>query len=139
MNKISILAAMLLLFSSVSFAQTEPEVVPEEEVVETGTIPMDLTDKTTTGLSVFGLSDISGTPTNTSPLIGKTSTGVGLALATGPVGYALSTQHISGTKAFASRHDSTSIHVKDVTTVGTPVLSEIAIDQDFTTDGWKPL
>jgi hypothetical protein len=70
----------------------------------------------TTGLSLYGAK--SGTATNASPLIGKTSTGVGVGIivdATAGSGYSLMTQHKNGTKVFGSSFDSTSIFSKEVT------------------------
>lgn len=71
---------------------------------------------TSTGLSVYGVK--TGTASNTSPLIGKTSTGVGVGIAvdaTAGAGYSVKTQHKNGTKAFGSSFDSTSIYTVDVT------------------------
>ena len=64
-----------------------------------------------TGLSAFGGADGSHCTT----LIGKTSTGVGFGWNVGAQGYALSTQHKSGTRAFGTSFDSTSIYYKDTT------------------------
>jgi hypothetical protein len=54
-------------------------------------------------------------------LIGKTSTNVGLGWSTNTGGYALETQHTSGTKAFGTASDATSIYQAPVVTVGTVV------------------
>jgi hypothetical protein len=87
---------------------------------------MVLTDKTTTGLTLYGDST---TASATTALIGKTSTGVGLGINTSAIGYALVTQHLNGTKAYGSSYDSTSIYAEDAT-VGTPLL---ATPTDITT------
>ncbi len=139
MNKVAILAAMLFFFSVPAFAQTDPTdppTEPEVTVTETDAQQISLV-KENTGKTLYG--STADAADSTSPLIGKTSTGVGLGIATGPVGYALTTQHLSGTKAFGSRHDSTSIFTKDATAVGTPVGAEITVDFDFEGDGWKSL
>lgn len=56
--------------------------------------------------------------------IGKNSTGVGVAWNTSTAGYALVTQHKSGTKAFGSSYDSTAIfqYIKDASP-GTVILA----------------
>ncbi len=60
----------------------------------------------TTGKSLYGAK--SGTADTTSPLIGKTSTGVAVwcFLRTSGTGYAIVTQHMNGTKAFGTSYDS---------------------------------
>jgi opacity protein-like surface antigen len=121
MKKVMILSALLVMFSTSVFAAD--------------TITMDLSAKTTTGLSLYGDSSAASSST---ALIGKTSTGVGLSLATATVGYALSTQHMNGSKAFASSFDSTSIFSEDVATIGTVELNVTASDTSEFSD-WKPL
>ena len=76
--------------------------------------------KATTGKTVWAAS--TGTAAATDTLIGKTSTGVGVGIRTLVTGYALTTQHVNGTKAYGSSYDSTSIYFLDVDTVGTPKL-----------------
>jgi len=63
------------------------------------------------------------TATATTALIGKTSTGVGLACSTTRLGYSIMTQHLQGSKAFGTSFDSTSIFSEDVGTVGTALIS----------------
>ena len=121
MKKVMIISAILMLVSSSAFAAT--------------TITMNLSSKANTGLTLYGDSATASTST---ALIGKTSTGVGLSLATGTVGYALSTQHMNGSKAFASSYDSTSIFSSDVTTIGT-VEQQVTVSDTSNFSDWKPL
>ena len=123
MKKITIIATMMLMVSSSVFAAD--------------TVTMNLTDKTTTGLSLYA-ADATATASSSTALIGKTSTGVGLSMATGENGYALATQHLNGSKEFASSFDSTSIYAKEVATIGDVELDVTASDtSEFS--GWKPL
>ena len=62
--------------------------------------------------------DTKGGSSATSPMIGKCSTGVGIGWVTDTAGYALATQHKSGSKAYATSFDSTSLFSKDVTKIG---------------------
>jgi len=99
MKKIVILAAISLLTATSAFAAASL------------TLSVD-----STGLTLYGLK--TGTADNTSPLIGKTSTGVGIGMkvdATAGAGYSVETQHKNGTKAYGSAYDSTSIYSKDIT------------------------
>lgn len=99
MKKILILTAFALSVTSAAYASV---------TIDLATTIAD------PGKAIFGLK--SGTPDNTSPLIGKCSSGVGIGMKTDPTGYALITQHKSGTKAFGSAFDSTSLYVHDETT-----------------------
>jgi len=93
----------------------------------------------TTGLSLYGLK--TGTADNSSPLIAKTSTGVGLGIivdATAGAGYSVETQHKNGTKAFGSSFDSTSIFAKEVT-AGTVDTTTLTTGADSFTTGWTTL
>lgn len=72
----------------------------------------------TTGKALWG--DVTGATianpgASPSVLIGKTSTGVGLGARTGAVGYAMTTQHKSGSRAFGTAYDATAVFYKDVT------------------------
>jgi len=63
-----------------------------------------------TGLSLYGAkSGVTIATPSTSPLIGKTSTGVAVSAKSATTGYAIWTQHKSGIKAYGSSFDSTSI------------------------------
>jgi len=121
MKKIVVITALMLLASTAAFAGT--------------TVKMDLTDKANTGLTLTGAEN----STASYQLIGKTSTGVGLAMITDPQGYSLATQHMNGTKEFGSSYDSTSIYATDVATVGTPVVATLTATDTTNFDGWKPL
>jgi hypothetical protein len=70
------------------------------------------------GSNVYG-NTVAGTQSQV--IVGKTSTNVGLGWSTSTGGYALETQHASGTKAFGTAADATSIYQTPVTTVGTAV------------------
>src|SRR5690349_8394570 len=106
MKKIIILTSLLVFAATSVFAGTS---------VSIGTFA-------DAGKSLHGAK--SGTADANSPLIGKTSTGVGLGVLTSANGYASCTQHKNGTKVFGSSFDSTSIYVKDVATVGTKELDK---------------
>ena len=127
MKKTIIITALLLFVSSSAFAAT------------TVSIPNPIT-KAATGKTLYGATTASGASA-TSPLIGKTSTGVGIGVfcnAAG-TGYSMVTQHLNGTKAYGSSYDSTSMFSNDVATVGVPLLAvPTAID---TTDysSWTAL
>jgi hypothetical protein len=106
------------------------------------TVGMALTGTTpVTGGTVYG--DVTGATMSTnSPLIGKTSTGVGFGALTGVGGYAIVTQHKSGDREIGGSWDSTSLVYKKVNTVGTPNLTSPATSnaQAFVTDtGWSSL
>ena len=101
MKKIALFLAFSLLVASQAFAD--------------GTTSSNLS-LSSTGLSAYGGADA----THCTTLIGKTSTGVGLGWNVGPQGYALSTQHKSGTRAFGTSYDSTSIYYQE-TPAGTLV------------------
>ena len=122
MKKAIFLAVCLAFVSSSAFAAT--------------TLTMSLV-KANTGLTLYGDAD---TATADTALIGKTSTGVGLSMAVNAVGYALITQHMQGTKAFASNYDSTSIKSMEVDTVGTVQEDVTDYTEDFAPgDGWTAL
>jgi hypothetical protein len=94
MKKILILTAAVVFSATSCFAIASGD---------TGT--MTLADGTT-GLDVRA---DAATATATTALIGKTSTGVGVGWNTDVNGYALVTQHKSGTKAYGSSYDSTAL------------------------------
>ena len=96
MKNLIIIVAFSLLAASQAFADGAPSAA---------------LSLTSTGLSAYGGSSTSTCTT----LIGKTSTGVGLGWNAGPQGYALTTQHKSGSRAFGTSFDSTSIYYLDVT------------------------
>ena len=88
------------------------------------------------------------TASATTPLIGKTSSGVavGAFVVTSGAGYAIITQHKSGTKMFGSSFDSTSIYTApiDSTKVGVAggnVLSvpTTATSADFLGSSWSSM
>ena len=101
MKKILILTAFALSVTSASYAGV--------------TISLQTT-MADPGKAIFAMKATGTTATNASPLIGKCSSGVGIGMKTDPSGYALITQHKSGTKAFGSAFDSTSLYVHDETT-----------------------
>lgn len=97
MKKISFFVAVSLFVASSAFAATS--------------FPIDLTKAGKT------LRGDKTSASGTTPLIGKTSTGVGLGYfgnATG-TGYAIITQHKNGTKIFGSSFDSTSVFSAPIT------------------------
>lgn len=106
-KKISILTATVLLVSSVAFAASD---------IDMGT---SLLTSSATGKTLYGAKASASTA---SPLIGKTSTGVGLGVYSTSQGYAVTTMHMNGTKQYGTSYDATNIFTTDVKTKGTPVL-----------------
>jgi hypothetical protein len=115
MKKILVFTALSLLVASQAFAAA--------------TLTLALTS---TGLTVYGAktaaSQSGGVPAAGTSVIGKTSTGVGVGMivdATAGTGYSVETQHKSGSKAFGTASDSTSMYSKDIVagTVDTTTLS----------------
>jgi hypothetical protein len=127
MKKILVLTAALVFAATNCFAIASGA---------TGTMLLDGTDE---GLELHG--DPSAA-TATTALIGKMSTGVGVGWMTETGGYTLVTQHKSGTKAYGTSYDSTSMFqtVSDGTP-GTVILSvPTATDtSDFTGSDWKSM
>jgi len=126
MKKLLIITALIMFVSSSAFAASG------------ATQSVTLTDKTTTGKSLYGDPT---SATASAALIGKTSTGVGLGVRTSTTGYALVTQHLNGTKVYGTSYDSTSMFAKTVTTVGSV---ELALPTDinttsFVATGWSTL
>lgn len=125
-KKISVITAIAMFMSSAAFAAN---------------ITMATTlSSANTGKAVYGAK--TGTATAASPLIGKTSTGVGVGILTGASGYAIVTQHMNGTKAFGTTFDSTAVISSDVTTKGTAFLAIPAgstIATGFTATSWTSM
>jgi hypothetical protein len=122
MKNIFIFTALLMLVTSTSFAA--------------GTVSgafATFTDANT-GKALHAAGTAAGVST-TSALIGKNSTGVSVAWQTATGGYALATQHRSGTKAYGTSFDSTAIFqtITDVAP-GTPAIGNGALSATDTTD-----
>lgn len=96
MKKILILTAVLLLAASSCFAAA---------TTSNASSSINFTDGV--GLTLHG---DRGTASASTAQIGKCSTGVSIAWKTSAAGYALMTQHKSGTKAYGSSYDSTAIY-----------------------------
>ncbi|PNU19205.1 hypothetical protein C2E25_13750 [Geothermobacter hydrogeniphilus] len=129
MKKIIVISAVLVFLAPSCFAAVSSNA--------TGTL--DLANNT--GLSLYGDPT---TATSSTALIGKTSTGVGVAWNTATGGYALMTQHKSGTKAYGSSYDSTAIYVTTgVADPGTAAYNSGALNgtdtSDFSGTGWKTM
>lgn len=94
---------------------------------------------TTTGKSLYGAK--TGTASPTTPLIGKTSTGVGIGVLceTAGGGYSIVAQHMNGTKAFGSSFDATNIFSKDVTTKGSALLTVPTKTDSSDFNGWSSM
>jgi len=120
MKKTLILTAILAMSATVSFAGGTSGA--------TGTV-----DFANTGQSLTGDAD---TATADTALIGKCSTGVDMAWNTGENGYALMTQHKSGTKAYGTSYDSTAIYqtVATDTEPGTAAYNSGDLSATDTTD-----
>ena len=128
MKNIFVLAALLLTFVPNCFAATGP--------VAAGNL-----DFTDTGLTLQGGDTATGT---TSVRIGKMSTGVSIAWFTSAGGYAIATQHKSGTKAYGTSYDSTSIfQTKADVDPGTAAFTGGSLSATDTTDfagaDWKAM
>ena len=69
-----------------------------------------------TGKSLYGcqagatITVTNNVPGSGTELIGKNSTGVGTGWNTSAIGYAINTQHISGSKAFGTSYDSSAMY-----------------------------
>lgn len=123
-KKLSIIIAMSLFVSSTVFAAGS---------IDMGT---ELLKSADTGKTLYGAK---ADASKTSPLIGKTSTGIGLGVFTTAQGYAVTTVHMNGTKQFGTAYDSSSLFSKDLATKGTPTLGvpEAITTADF--DGWASM
>ena len=129
MKKILIFTAILMLAATSSFAATD--------VTSTDAGVMSLA--ASTGLELHG--DATSATKDTA-LIGKCSTGVGVAWATNVNGYALVTQHKSGTKAYASSYDSTALYqsITDATPGAEVLANPTNTDTtDFSGTNWKKM
>jgi len=89
------------------------------------------------GKSLYG-DKTSGAAATGGTLIGKTSTGVSVAAKTGAGGYAVVTQHKSGTRAFATAYDSTSVFYKEAT-AGTAIKTTVSKTDKSEFDGWTSM
>jgi len=125
MKKIIALIAFSLLAAGTSFAATTH---------------LDLVaDGSNDGHSVYGDTAASGASSTAGVLIGKTSTGVGFGGTTGSGGYAIVTQHKSGSRGVGGAFDSTSLVYKDVTPgVAVTSPSTSTFTTAFTT-GWSSM
>ncbi|HIJ96388.1 MAG TPA: hypothetical protein HPP94_11750 [Desulfuromonadales bacterium] len=114
LKKISTLTAFALLLASAAFAS--------------GTAGLATGDAMTSASGGKSLYGDKTTAATTTALIGKSSTGAAVAVFSTALGYGLTTQHVNGTKAFGTSHDSTAIYSIDVTaTKGTFKLGPGAI------------
>jgi len=131
MKKVLILTSAFLLLASSCFAFTD--------VASTATGTMSLANSTGGELHAAATSN---TADLSSALIGKTSTGVGIGWKTDVNGYAIVTQHKSGTKAYGTSYDSTSLYqyIKDKTPGNEVLAVPTATDtSDFTGSDWKAM
>lgn len=124
MKKILILTAVLALVATNCFA-----------IASGATGAMTLATGTT-GLTLHA---DSATATATTARIGKSSTGVGVGWNTSVGGYALVTQHASGTKAYGSSYDSTAIYQSADGTPGTVILANPTATDTGSFSAWKPM
>ncbi len=119
MKKIIVLTACSILFASSAFAAASSAV----NYADAG--------KTLRG-AASGVSAASHA-------IGKLSTKVGIAWQATADGYAIITQHQSGTKAYGTSFDSTAIYVNDVAKGSTTAAPSAATSADFVTGTWKTM
>ena len=134
MKQVLVFTAILILAATSSFAATT-------DVASGATGTMSLTNSTGLELHAAATGD---TAAKTTALIGKCSTGVGVGWATNVNGYTLVTQHKSGSKAYGTSYDSTSMFqtISDTSTPGTEILDQPTDTStvDFTTaKGWKKM
>jgi hypothetical protein len=125
MKKILILTTVLVFAATSCFALASGA---------TGTMTL----TTDTGLTLHGDPT---TATADTALIGRLSTGVGVAWITDAAGYTLLTQHKNGTKAYGSSYDSTALFqtIADGTP-GTPILAvPTATDTTDFDSAWKTM
>ena len=127
MKKLLIMTAVLVLSATSCFALASGA---------SGTMVLDGTDD---GMTMYAHETAA---TNATASLGKFSTGVGVGWKTDVTGYALVTQHKSGTKGFGSSYDSTAIYrwvgEKDPGSpaLATPTTSDTA---DFVGGSWKAM
>ena len=124
MKKIIVMIAFALFAASQAIAANSVVMSLASTGVQGGTL---WASKTTAGAT-------GSTPSAGTFLIGKTSTGVGLGMLTGTVGYAMITQHKSGNRGFGTSYDSTAVYYKDRTAaeIGTPVIAAAPTISDAT-------
>lgn len=129
MKKILILTAVLVLSATFSFAAGGTSA--------TGDIDFSATGQDLTGDPATATADTA--------LIGRCSTGVDVGWSTDVNGYALMTQHKSGTKAYGTSYDSTALFqtVATDTDPGTAAYNSGALTATDTTDfagtDWKAM
>ncbi|MCP3177401.1 hypothetical protein MJO47_09845 [Desulfuromonas sp. KJ2020] len=120
MKKIFVLTAFLLLLAVSSFAAGDETYIDDFAV---------------TGATLYGDEADASATTRTS--IGRTSTGVAIAwyCDAGGNGYAIATQHKSGTKAYGTSYDSTAIfQTPGSVDPGNPAWTGGALSATDTTD-----
>lgn len=127
MKKIALLTSFALLYTASAFAAAS-----STSLTLVDGLPL-------AGGSVYGAKGAATAATTASPLIGKTSTGVGIGFKTDPSGYAIATQHKNGTKVFGSSFDSTSIYSTAVTTVGTGETVTLTTGTDSFPSPWTTM
>jgi len=127
-----IILLVLVFAASTSFAGTEVSSGATGAMSLSASTGMELHAGETTTAGVTAASA-------TSPLIGKTSTGVGIAWATNVNGYAVVTQHKSGTRGYASAYDSTSIFASTDQTPGTAALTSFTATDTTAFSSWREL
>lgn len=130
MKKILVLMAILSLAGTSCYAD-----------VASGTTGAITFGEGTTGLNLHGSVSTTAASADTA-LIGKCSTGVGAGWNTDANGYALVTQHKSGSKAYGSSYDSTALY--QYVPTGTPGEVILANPTDTTTTSfvsadWKKM
>jgi len=129
MKKVLILTSILVLAATTSFAAGGSGA--------TGGIDFSATGQSVTGDATTATADTA--------LIGKCSTGVDVAWSTDVNGYALMTQHKSGTKAYGTSYDSTALYQTVATDVDPGVAAYNSGDltatdtTDFVTADWKAM
>lgn len=101
LRKMSFMTAIALFVASSAFAASNA-----------GPATSDAMTAATGGKSLYGDKT---TAAATTALIGKSSTGAAVSVYSTALGYGLTTQHVNGTKAFGTSHDSTAIYSIDVT------------------------
>jgi hypothetical protein len=128
MKKILVMVAILALTATSSFAQGTSA---------TGTLSFTSTGKSLTGDPLVATADTAQ--------LGRMSTGVDVGWITQLNGYAVMTQHKSGTKAYGSSYDSTALYSTTSTSIdpGTPAYASGILNAtdtaNFSGTDWKAM
>ena len=134
MRKVIIFNILALFVASAAFAGNDAA----SNGIDFGT---PLTGKSLYGCQLGGTITVTNNvPGSGTELIGKNSTGVGTGWDTSAIGYAINTQHISGSKAFGTSYDSSAMYQLSVGT-GTATAAPGTTDSGSfpSANGWTSM